>query len=167
MRTIRREEPRWTNRKPSSLDQKAHRAQAPSRAFPTTARVLPTPARLLLNVVSWQTPRERVQRAGNHFSLNPSTRKTRGDSSNIPYADSRLWAVVFRHPHGRSPTWHFRQITILAHSRVHPHTFLSLILKDKGTRVWERTGGDKTERRRGCERNQQGWEKKKWENHVK
>ena len=57
---------------------------SPIQGFSITARVLPTAARLLSSMMSWQTPKERVQRAGNHFSLNPSTRKTWGDSSNIP-----------------------------------------------------------------------------------
>lgn len=134
---------------------------SPTQGFSTTARVLPTAARLLLNMVSWQTPRERVQRAGNHFSLKPSTRKTWGDSSNIPYMIRTVpccfQAPAWPQPHLAFPTDH----NVSTFKSPSTHTFLSLILKEEGTRVGERTGGDKTERRKGCERNQQGWEKKK------
>lgn len=129
---------------------------SPTQGFSTTARVLPTAARLLLNMVSWQTPRERVQRAGNHFSLKPSTRKTWGDSSNIPYMIRTVpccfQAPAWPQPHLAFPTDH----NVSTFKSPSTHTFLSLILKEEGTRVGERTGGDKTERRKGCERNQQG-----------
>lgn len=143
------------NQQETQKDQKARRVQVPTRALSTTDRVLPTAAGLLLNVVSWKTPRGRVQRAGSHFSLNPSTRKTWGNSSNIPYmirtVSCPCQAPTWLWPHPAFPTDH----NFSTFKSSSTHTFLSLILKEEGTRVRGRTGGDKTEEE-GCERNHQG-----------
>lgn len=125
---------------------------SPIRALSTTARVLPTAAGLLLNVASWRTPRGRAQRAGSHFSLNPSTRKTWGNPSNIPYmirtVSCHCQAPTWPWPHPAVPTDH--NFSTLKSSST--HTFLSLTLKEEGTRVGGRTGGDKTEEERMLEK---------------